>query len=409
MLKVKIKKGYIKRVALIKKAKIFNNNFQTTFSCSLKHKHLNKDIEYAKEQIDFKSKSKKKKIGSLILLIVNFLIIGGIFTYYFATNEIKDLSEIFHNNVKLQFLFLAVIMLLVTIIIETIRFVQLIYKTTGKIRIGLSLKTYLLGKYYDNITPFNFGGQPFQIFYLNKHGIKGDNATSIPLVKHVINTSAFLLLSVLVLILNFIFKFTNSIVIIIIAIMAIILNGSLVALVLLFSVSKRIGPSLVIKILKLLNRLKIIKNYKVTFFKVSRFVKNYQKSVKLVAKSVKTLICQFVLAILNFITFYSIVYFIYLAFIPENTFGIVEILSCMALCDICGGVMPLPGGSGAAEISFDALFSRLFITNPGALPYAMLIWRFLTYFIFIIIGGIQIFCSFIKNKWLARKNKPISK
>lgn len=402
MQKIKVKAGIVKKVAIIKKASFFAGHFQTTFSCSLRHKFSSGELDFAKKQVEHKPK--KRKIGSAILLIFNFCVIAGIFTYYFATSDLESFGAFLSSGgFKWRFLILAVVMLLVSILLETIRWSQLIYKCTGKFKPFLALKTHMLGKYYDNITPFAAGGQPFQIFYLNKHGIKGEHATSIPLVKHLINTVAFIATSVVVLVVNIFLKITTSPLLITVAIISCLINGSLIVIILLFSVSKRVGPSLVIKILKLLNKLKIIKNYKATFFKVSRFVKNYQKSVKKVAKSWKTLVLQFILAILISASFYAIVYFIYLAFISESTIGLMYVICCMILCDLCGNIMPLPGGSGAIELSFDAVFGTLFVTNPGALPFAMLIWKILTYFTFIFFGGTLVLSSSIKSKLKQRK------
>jgi len=209
---------------------------------------------------------------------------------------------------------------------------------------------------------------------------------------------AFTFISILVLISNIFIPITYNPIIITIAIVSCVINGALVAVILLFSVSKRVGPGIVIKILKFLNKIKIVKNYRVTFFKVSRFVKNYQKSVKIVAKSWRTLLLQFVLALITFVAFYGIVYCIYRAFIFVDLISLSDIVCCMNLCDLCASIVPLPGGSGAAEISFDAIFGKLFSSNPGALPFAMLIWKVLTYFIFILFGGIIIFSSFIIRK-----------
>ena len=49
---------------------------------------------------------------------------------------------------------------------------------TGKYRLGASIKTNFLGKYYDAVTPFATGGQPMQIYYLNTKGISGGNSSA---------------------------------------------------------------------------------------------------------------------------------------------------------------------------------------------------------------------------------------
>ena len=128
--------------------------------------------------------------------------------------------------------------------------------------------------------------------------------------------------------------------------------------------------------------------------------------MKSFTKSKFTILIQLLLSILTYVTFYAIVYFIYLAFTPvSGIHGVsyLTIFACMILCDLCAGIMPLPGGSGVAEISFDGLFGKWFA--PGIFAWAMLIWRFLTFFMFIIIGGVLIFSSYIKSVIKDRLNQ----
>ncbi|MBE5745744.1 MAG: flippase-like domain-containing protein [Clostridiales bacterium] len=404
MRKLKIKQGIIKNAVLVQKASFFNAKFQTTLSCSLKDKYVQTELENAEEKVNYKNKSKKSKIWNTILLVVNFLVIVGIFTYFSLTNGNIYLGELFKLDIAWIYLLCAVLMFLLNSLIETLKYYQLIKKSTGKRRFFLSMKTHFLGRYYDNITPFGAGGQPFQVFYLNKHDIKGDKATSIPVVKHVFQLVAFLIVSIAVLVANIFIPYTRNVIIIVVAAISALANGAIVGTIFLLSVSKKIGPAFIIKLLKFLNKIRIVKNYKVTFFKVCKFVKNYQKSMKSFAKSKLTIFIQIILSILTYVSFYAIVYFIYLAFLPVSQAAQVSyltIFSCMILCDLTASIMPLPGGSGLAEISFDALFKNWFASN--VFTWAMLIWRSLTYFIYIFIGGVQIFSSYIKSLIIKRK------
>ena len=398
MTKRKLKKGFIKKVVLIKKANLFSKHFQTTFSCSLKQKHIEHELNEAKKQVEGR-KSKKKKILNSILLIVNFCIIAGIFIHYFAVNKTVSFSEFFSLDIDWTFIVLAFVSFFILLFFESLKFAQLIKRCTGKFKYGLALKTHLQGRYYDNITPLAAGGQPFQVFYLNKRGIKGEHATSIPFVKHIFTTFAWVFISLVFIIVNFFIPVTNSPLIIIMAILGLLCNGALVTIILLFSISKRTGPVIVIRILKFLNKIKIVKNYQKTFYKVSRFVKKYQKSMRLFSKHFPTILFQSLCAIISILANYAIVYFIYLAFLPINSniylLSITHILTCMVLCDMCSSIMPLPGGSGLAEISFNSLFIQWFPAN--VFTWALLLWRFLTYFIYIILGGALIFGSSIKK------------
>ena len=58
---------------------------------------------------------------------------------------------------------------------------------------------------------------------------------------------------------------------------------------------------------------------------------------------------------------------------------------------------PIPGGSGMAEVSFAALFSKLF--TDGTTFWALILWRVFTYYLFIVIGFIfTLFDSFTKRR-----------
>lgn len=409
-LKKNINKTIIKKFALIKKAKFYGANFQTTYSCSLKKHYDEIEFNKAKNKVEQRN-NKKKKLTSAILLVVNLIIISGIFVYYGLTSGIESPGNLLQLNIDYKYLILAVVALIVVNFIDSFRFAQLTYKTIGKFKLFLGFKTHITGKYYDNITPFAVGGQPFQIFYLNKKGLPADKATSIPLAKALFTNIAFSLLSIIVVVLNIFLHITTSPVIIVISIIGFIANAGLIFLIILLSTSKRVGPILVIKVLKLLNKLKIIKNYKKTFFKVSRFVKNYQKVFISYAKSIWTVISQVVLAIITYIATYLIVYFIYLAFLPESgslsTLSYFHIFCSMILCELCTSIMPLPGGTGMAEISFDALLKNWF--SVTLFPWALLIWRILTYFVYIIGGILKMIISFLCSAFKKQINKNVSK
>lgn len=402
----KLKCGKIKKVALVKKAPVFCGKFQTTLSCSLKDKYLEYELEQLKDKVDFQKQSKKRKIGGLLLLLFNLIVIVGIFVYHSTTNDNIHIIDLFNLNIAWIFLGAAVLMFLLCNLIEALKFYQLIKKGTGKKRFFTSLKAHLYGRYYDSITPFSAAGEPYQIYYFSSHGIKGDKATSIPLVKHIFNMLALTLIGVVVLILNIFVGFTANPLIILLSVISTIANVVLISLIVLLSVSKKVGPALVIKCLKLLNKLRIVKNYKVTFFKVCKFVKSYQKSLKQFTKSKLTSFIQIVLALITYIFQYAIVYFIYLAFLPAGgTPGVnfMTIFACMMICDLCASIFPLPGGTVGAELSFDSLFNSWFA--PSVFTWAMLIWRILTYFSYIIIGGVLIACSYIKSLIIRKNNE----
>lgn len=398
--KVKLIKKYVE----IKKATNFFATFEPTFSCSIRKKYIIDDLCDAEEKLEKTSGKKKKKWFSLVMLIVNIVVITGILLYYGLTSGIKSLSEVLTLGVKWQFILFAVLAFVGYLTMETLKYFQLIKKTTGRYRIKLAISTMIYGTYYDSITPLSSGGEPAQIYHLNKNGVSGDKATSIPLMKHVIWIITFVFLGTLVLIVNAFYPFSTNIWIKLAGSLALILNGSIVFLLIFFSVGKRTAQILVIRILKLLHKMHIIKNYKVTFFKVVKFVKNYQKTVKALTKSFSTWLIQILLAVGSYLSLFSIVYFIYLAF-PHSVGGLTwgYVVCCMMLCELVTSIAPLPGGTGFAEFSFSAIFASWF--EPTIFPWALIVWRTITYFSYLIMGGCVIVKNYIKGKIKGKKAK----
>lgn len=400
MANTKIKKiKLIKKCVDIKKPTNFFATFEPTFSCSIRKKYIVDDLYTAEKKVENTSGKKKKKWISFVGLIINICVISGILIYYGLTSGIKSPSEVLSIGIKWKYLIFAVLALVGYLACETLKYFQLIKKTTGRYRMKLAISTMILGRYYDNITPLGSGGEPFQIYHLNKNGVSGEKATSIPLVKHVVWNITFVFFGIGILILNAFYPFSTNILIKIVGSIALIANGTIIFLLIFFSVSKRLAQVLVIKILKLLYKMRIIKNYKVTFFKVVKFVRNYQKTIREIAKSVSTLIIQFTLAIASYLCLFTIVYFIYLAFphaerLDSLTWGYV--VGCMMLCELVTSVTPLPGGTGLAEFSFSAIFKSWF--EPTIFPWALIVWRTLTYFFFLVMGGVIIVNNYIKGR-----------
>jgi hypothetical protein len=57
---------------------------------------------------------------------------------------------------------------------------------------------------------------------------------------------------------------------------------------------------------------------------------------------------------------------------------------------------PMPGGSGAQELSFNSLLGSLF--PDGTLFWGILFWRILTYYMYIFQGGIVLIVDTISSK-----------
>lgn len=253
-------------------------------------------------------------------------------------------------------------------------------------------RTVILGRYYDNITPAAVGGQPYQIYHMHKYGhLSTGLATTIPIFGMISLQIGF----------------------IIIALIVFLIGGALDDNPALF-VTAWIGlgfyafwpvvvamatflPKLTTKIIKLIvrffSRIKIIKNREEALKKSEKDVREYVDSVKMILKKPGLFLEVILMSIVYNLLIASIPWFVLTAF-----GGDVNYLSCLGLTiAVMAAVyfVPTPGNAGAAEGTFYLVFSAL---STGYVFWAMLFWRFFSYYIYIIMGIITYFVMKVKRR-----------
>ena len=112
----------------------------------------------------------------------------------------------------------------------------------------------------------------------------------------------------------------------------------------------------------------------------------------LLFKGEKTLVLK--LIILNIIRFtlqFSFpIFIIYLLGIDLKDVTLLSVISFSAFIMLANAFIPIPGASGGTELMFVGMFG-LIISNPVEVTTVMLLWRFLSFYLIIIIGAIIFF------------------
>lgn len=366
------------------------------------------NLENAKEAVEIQSKSKTKKLN-LIFFIVNLMVLIAVLIYHSNTFGVVSL-ETLKENARFSYLFYTLLVFALIMIFETIRTTILLYKSTKQFRPIMCYKSAALSRYYDCITPFATGGQPFEIFYMHSRGVHGGIATSIPLTKAIFNNIAFSLIAVSVLIFNTdLFGEELQTVLVVWSIISLCISCLILFVLILFAISKRFMPKCLMFCLKLGHKLHLVKDYRVSFNKYMRTILEYQKSTKHYVTSFWTTISSLFCSACIVVAKSFIPFLLYLAFSETVTTEIMfEILSKFILVELATKYIPIPGGTGVAEISFSALFASLF--NDGTLFWAMLFWRIMNYFIYLLQGVIILIYDFAygnkKNRaWRIKQSK----
>ncbi len=350
-------------------------------------------LENAKEKVGVQKKNKTKWIN-LLFFLINIVVLAVVLIHHSKNFGVASL-EVFKESTKISFLLYPLLVFALIMIIETLRTHILLYKSTKQVRLALCYKASALSRYYDCITPFATGGQPFEIFYMHSRGVHGGIATSIPLTKAIFNNVAFSIIAVIVLIFNNdLFGAELQTVLVVWSIISLCISCLILIVLILFGISKRFMPKCLMFFLKLGQKLKLVKDYRITFNKLMRTILEYQKSTKYYVTNLWITITSLLCSAVNVLLKSIIPFLLYVAFSETITQSIMlEILCKFILVELATKYIPIPGGTGVAEISFSALFASLF--SDGSLFWAMLFWRIMNYFIYLLQGLIILFYDFI--------------
>lgn len=267
----------------------------------------------------------------------------------------------------------------------------------------LSYKMNAMGKYWDCITPMSTGGQPFQIFYLNKRGIDSGTAISIPIARYIILQIALLVVGIFATVYST-NNYNETNLVSVASYVGFVLNTIMLVGTWFLSVSKKTGKILVAKSLKLLYKMHILKNYEKVYEKVMTTVNNFQSTMTLYTKNIFRFLGLVMTNLLQLVVNYSIPYFIYLMLGGSAPSMWMNITVYSILIDLASGFVPLPGGSGMSEVAFTIVFSSIF--PEGTVFWGLLLWRFMNYYIYIVQGFIiMIYDYMVGNKKLEWQKK----
>ncbi len=284
------------------------------------------------------------------------------------------------------------------ILVEANKYLLMMRKLGERISRRAALETVILGKYYDCITPSGAGGQPFQIYHLHASGYTGGTKSAMPLAAFITTQYAFVVLA-LVLFIGYNGS-TDVVGIRIAAYAGLIAYSAVPTMVALSAISPALSGRIVGFFVRIGAKLKLVKDPQTTITNAEGALERYSNSLKIIAASRTLLLALFALSLVYQASLCSIPYFVVRIF--GGRLGYMESLTLCLYVYASVTLIPTPGNAGAAEGSFYLLFDQL---DTSGVFWAMLIWRFLCYYLFILLGlGVYGYRA-IERRYL-RKPKP---
>lgn len=352
---------------------------------------------------------KKKKFGWIFTVLLLVAIGLGVWAMFGISREITDAGTTHISDLVRQsswvFALVCLAVVLCIFIFDWFKYFVIISAVEGRgygirryvilNRLGHSLKVNLIGKFYDNVTPFAVGGQPMQIYYLHKRALySGGEASAVVLVKYFFNMTSMCLVSLLVMacnthVLGAIEVDWARILIHVAAWVGIAVNMFLPLMVLFFVIFPKFATKLATFVIGIGFKIKIVKNKEEALAKALKTVTDFRAAFKLMAKKPKEFIALVLLCLAEDCLRFALPFFIMKMFNGLGAdAGFAELIKVMALNvfvtqSVC--IIPTPGNSGAIESIGTIAFTAV-LTNTGVLGWSVLVWRFFVFYIYIIIG-----------------------
>lgn len=330
---------------------------------------------------DLKKLLKDKVFWSRIYLLITLavLIIFGI-----VNNEVKSFFGII-TDLDSLYIILAVIVVLIFLFFEGWVIHYLLRSQKTDVTLWDSIKIGMIGLYYSFITPSSTGGQPAQAAYLKRRNIPLGGSLAAMFLKFFAYQTAFMAISITSTIImhqkliemgNMLIYFTYF---------GLFMNGLwLVIIPILFS--RKCLKFLCDICIKLINKISFLKKYNLQD-KINNFRNDFSDYSERFRKNKKEIFISILLSVPQAILQMSILFFIYRA-MGNHITGFIEITSMQTILQTAVCFMPMPGASGAQEIGFSAFMAPYF--SEGSMFASVLIWRFFTYYIFILLGAVII-------------------
>ena len=254
----------------------------------------------------------------------------------------------------------------------------------------------MYGQFYGSITPFSSGGQPAQVLYLKNRGISVGKSISVLTQKIFITQLCTVIVSSLSLIFKG-HKFRDSIPAFdLLVIIGLIIQCSGVASIVLFYSNKNKFINSIHHILKIGERMKIIKDSDNLCNKINNHLSFLIKN----NLSIDYTFSTFFYCFLQNLSMNAMSFFIVKSF-GSNNFSIFDSIAAQSFVTLISITTPLPGSAGTTEGTFITLYKKFI--NQEKLISIMILFRTINYYLGIITSEIIITISNHKTKKTRQK------
>ena len=316
---------------------------------------------------------KLKKVANIIVLaLVTCLVL------YFSLKD--NFNTIINEIINVNIFWLVISFLLAISFwffkaIATTRIAN-IFKKDYSIKQGMRL--VLETNFFHAITPFAVGGQPYEIYSLKKSKLKITEATNVSIVNFIVYQIALVLLGIIAIVYNhhFVLLKENDLLKNLVVV-GFLVNFIVIVALFLLTCTKKINKILMKFIIKVLNKIHIVKNKDEKIKQFNEYLNEFHQGAKILLQDKKLFIKLIFVHFIGLISSYLIPLTLAYAMGISSYTGI-EAIVLSSYVMLIGAFVPIPGGTGGLEYGFMTFYGSFI--KGSKLNAIMLLWSFITYY-----------------------------
>lgn len=249
-----------------------------------------------------------------------------------------------------------------------------------------SIKVGIIGLYYSALTPSSTGGQPMQVVYMKRNKVPVGTATCIVCIKFVVYELSLCTIYLIGMLIRGVEYYNNNNEAFWLAALGFVINLTAVFFIILTIVNKKLVLKAGSWIIRAFSKIRIIKKKESTLENFQNTIDEYHTAASYISRYKLRALGSYLISVLNLAFLFVIPYLIYLSF-GFTKFSIFDIFIMESFLFLAVSFFPLPGAAGASETGFMLFFGPFF---GAATIVAMMIWRFLTYYLMLIVGSVLV-------------------
>lgn len=333
---------------------------------------------------------KNKKLNILILLLAITLVL------FFTLKS--DFNGIINQLLKTNVLIFAtsVLIFLLSILFKAASLRTFIKECKPDYSLKNAYQLTLIGQFLNGITPFQSGGQPFQVYLLRKEGVRITDSTRAMIKDFVSFQLALIMMGIFAIIANLTlgtYAGNNNLKWLILIGFAV----NIIVLIFLFlvCVAKNTGTKIINKLIDVVFRFKIVNKLGITKEKAKESLKHFYETSEDLKDNKLLIIKAVIYNVIHLVLLYVIPWVIFHSLGSQEVTVMASIIGTSFVM-LIGNFIPIPGATGGIEYGFIRFFGSL-VKGP-ILSGAMLLWRGVTYFFGILIGAITLLMKKERNE-----------